>query len=98
MDETAQGGGLDDVVKDLRRKMGMDVEEEPVRETSRKNTRTQPVEEEEVATQGGIDLGSLGGLGGILSILLGKGLNLGNIGEIAKGVLKTIGLAGGSMK
>jgi len=45
-----------------------------------------------------VDLGSLGGLGGILSILLGKGLNLGNIGEIAKGVLKTIGLAGGSMK
>ena len=98
VDDTAQGGGLDDVVKDLRRKMGMDVEEEPVRETSRKNTRTQPVEEEEAAPQGGIDLGSLGGLGGILSILLGKGLNLGNIGEIAKGVLKTIGLAGGSMK
>ena len=98
MDNTTQGGGLDDVVKDLRRKMGMDVEEEPVRETSQKNTRTQPVEEEEAAPQGGIDLGSLGGLGGILSILLGKGLNLGNIGEIAKGVLKTIGLAGGSMK
>ena len=98
VDDTTQGGGLDDVVKDLRRKMGMDVEEEPVRETSRKSTRTQPVEEEETAPQGGIDLGSLGGLGGILSILLGKGLNLGNIGEIAKGVLKTIGLAGGSMK
>ena len=51
VDNTTQGGGLDDVVKDLRRKMGMDVEEEPVRETSRKNTRTQPVEEEEAAPQ-----------------------------------------------
>ena len=89
VDDTTQGGGLDDVVKDLRRKMGMDVEEEPVRETSRKNTRTQPVEEEEAAPQGGIDLGSLGGLGGILSILLGKGLNLERIIDTIKLMAKT---------
>lgn len=98
VDETQTKGGLDDVVKDLRRKMGMDVEEEPVKKTSTKNKRNTQVEEEETAQNGGIDLGSLGGLGGILSILLGQGLNLGNLGEIAKGILKTIGLAGGSMK
>ena len=46
----------------------------------------------------GIDLGNLGGLGAILAILLGQGLNLGNLGDIAKSILKTIGLAGNSVK
>ena len=96
--ESQQEGGMSDIVKELRRKMGLDVEEEPAQKTKTSKKAQKQQEEEQQGSPIGIDLGNLGGLGAILAILLGQGLNLGNLGDIAKSILKTIGLAGNSVK
>ena len=79
-------GGFSDVAKELKRKAGFPVDDEPETKTS-KTKKTKKAAEEEADDNGG--------LGGVFGKM---GIDLGNLGGLAESVLKTIGLAGKSVK
>ena len=80
-------GGLGDLINDMKRRAGFEVEEEPIEEpkttSTRKTTKKSSAEKEQDA----------GGLGSIF----GKGIDLGNLGDVAGSIIKSIVLGGRSI-
>ena len=81
-----ESGGLNDILNDMKRRAGFDVEEEaPVENTTRTTRRSTKKEVEQRQKEAD-------GPGSILG-----GINLGNIGDIVGGILKSILLGGRSL-
>ncbi|MBO4821873.1 MAG: hypothetical protein J5548_10490 [Prevotella sp.] len=80
-----ESGGINDILNEMKRRAGFNVEEEediPVENTTRRSTKKEVEQRQKEAEDQGSILG---------------GINLGNIGDIVGGILKSILLGGRSL-